>query len=305
MTIERPEPAPLLAAPGTVATELRGFEPALRLALQHHVRLRDACLAPGVDITAAVDDARRHMQPLGATPAGDATPVTHMRLIREAVADYGFLVEEARRPLVVVDVLASLAGTDLGRHGRSVTELVAEAAVCLRMDRNLVRGLSRGLVAARRRLPRAVTWAQEVSPTAELGRSMRHVDGSTAGAAVAGAAMLLDGTPPVGWTPAAAGGVLLQESPSTGGFLGTVVARHDPSAYLDDLATLLVASRLLPDEPILGAGADLVRALRAEADAHPCDPAAAHLSTLADVTARAAQTSSRRHWRSLVSRRTL
>ena len=202
--------------------------------VHHYVRLRDACLSPSAHIADKLD----RLGPL------DGGLVAHVATVRHAIQDTGGLLPCERRRLVLLDVLAALpptpdAETPWSRHP---VDLLGEAATGIGYTITDVRRLSRTLAMARAALPPI-----DVSPSTvrAVADSLREVTGETPGAALAHAVLLLGDRMPRVWAPSACGTALLDPGPGlTPRFLGSVVARHDLSAFVEDLATLRVAANL-------------------------------------------------------------
>ncbi|MDO5628390.1 MAG: hypothetical protein Q4G43_08730, partial [Mobilicoccus sp.] len=237
MTIDRPDSGLRRSAPpvGPLTFDLR--EQTLADALRRHVLIRDACLAPSAAI---VDKLESLEHVLDASGSGGI--LREIERARYEIIDMGSLLRVERRRLVVLDLLTGLPHTrsDMG-WSRSPSDLVTEAAAGLGFGRGEIRRLTRAVVAARRAAP---TVSVGPSPARALAETLRSVSTCSAGTAIASAVLLLSGAP----VPAASrcGAVLVDPAGGSGTYLGTIVARHDLSAFIDDLTTLGVAADIDP-----------------------------------------------------------
>lgn len=222
-------------------------------AIHHHVRLRDACLAPSEAIADKLDLLDRHRWPrsTSASPATEQSAahtsvVAQMSDIRRQIRDGAATLSSERRLLVLLEVLATtpeMPGPQL-TWSKTPVDLIGEAATGLGYGGADVRRLTRRLDIARHALP-PVTIGP--STTRAIAESLRGVLSCTPGASVAHAVLLLSDQVPAEWVPPMCGTVLLDrvgEGPSR--FLGSQVARHDLAAFVEDLATLRVAAEISP-----------------------------------------------------------
>lgn len=209
--------------------------------VRRHVLLRDACLAPAPLMPG-------RLQRLGAL---DGRVVARLATERHHLRNTGALLPDERRRLVLLDVLATL--TDRpdpdGPWSRDPVDLVGEAAEALGHTATDVRRLARSLAKARAALPRVDVPASLARTLAE---PLQGVLGVTPGAAIAQSVLLLTDRLPRPWSPSSCGLVLLDpaplgpSSPCPDTFLGTMIARADLAAFVEDLATLRVAADVSP-----------------------------------------------------------
>lgn len=204
--------------------------------IHHYVLLRDACLAPA------------HLMPekLQRLGAMDGRVVAHLTSVRHHIRDTGILLPCERRRLVLLDVLAALPVSPEADvpWSRDPVDLVGEAAGPIGYAVSDVRRLSRTLAMARAALPPV-----DVPPSTArtLAETLRGVVGVTPGAAIAQSVLLLTDRLPQPWTPSSCGMVLLDPAPpGSAAFLGTMIARTDLAAFVEDLATLRVAADVSP-----------------------------------------------------------
>ncbi|WP_169316327.1 hypothetical protein [Mobilicoccus pelagius] len=202
--------------------------------IHHYVLVRDACLAPAHLV-------HEKLQRLG---AADGRLVAHLSSVRHQIRDTGILLPCERRRLVLLDVLAALPASaeDDVPWSRDPVDLVGEAAAPIGYGPADVRRLARTLAMARAALPPV-----DVPPSTPqaLAQTLRGVIGVTPGAATAQAVLLLEDRLPSPWTASACGMVLLDPAPvGHGALFGTLVARADLAAFVEDLATLRVAADL-------------------------------------------------------------
>lgn len=254
MSIEQPERAELRRSSRPVGpATFDSREIALADALRRHMLLRDACLAPAGVITEKLDLLDRDTwdaPSLGGAPVdgleGRVSVVAQMTRIRRQIRDAGSLLTCDRRTLVLLDVLVSSPATPCPglAWSRAPVDLIAEAAACIGYDAGDLRRLARHLDIARHALPPV-----EIAPstTRAVAESLRSVLDLSPAAGVAYSILLLSDQVPAPFTPAACGGVLLDPGPDPSiRFLGTLVARQDLGAYVEDLAALRVAADVSP-----------------------------------------------------------
>ncbi len=254
MSIERPERAELCGSIRRVGPAT--FDPreiALADALLRHMLLRDACLAPAGVINEKLDLLDLHAweaAPGDRAPTGGlggrVSVVAQMSRIRNEIRDAGSLLTGERRSLVLLEVLVATPTTPCPglAWSRTPVDLLAEAAACIGYDAGDLRRLARRLDIARHALPPV-----EIGPstTRAVAESLRSVLDLSPAAGVAYSILLLSDRVPAPFMPAACGGVLLDPGPDPSiRFLGTLVARHDLGAYVDDLAALRVAADISP-----------------------------------------------------------